>query len=55
MNYGRPLIRAPIPQLAKKYHPDTNKDPGAQERFVEIQNAYDVRVFPSNSVLAAFR
>ncbi|PWZ01331.1 hypothetical protein BCV70DRAFT_198759 [Testicularia cyperi] len=28
--------------LAKKFHPDTNKDKGAKERFVEIQNAYDL-------------
>jgi len=29
-------------QLAKKYHPDQNKTPGAKEKFVEIQAAYDV-------------
>ena len=30
-------------QLAKKYHPDQNKDdPAAAERFAEIQNAYEV-------------
>jgi molecular chaperone DnaJ len=29
-------------QLAKKYHPDQNKDPKAREKFVEIQNAYEV-------------
>ncbi|WFD42065.1 mdj1 protein precursor [Malassezia psittaci] len=29
-------------QLAKKYHPDANKEPGAKERFVEIQAAYDI-------------
>ncbi|WFD21591.1 mdj1 protein precursor [Malassezia equina] len=29
-------------QLAKKYHPDTSKEPGAKERFVEIQSAYDI-------------
>ncbi|KAI0823068.1 hypothetical protein BC628DRAFT_1316910 [Trametes gibbosa] len=27
--------------LARKYHPDTNADKGAQEKFVEIQEAYD--------------
>lgn len=26
--------------LAKKYHPDVNKNPGAEDRFIEIQNAY---------------
>ena len=28
--------------LAKKYHPDTNKDPAAKERFSEAQTAYDM-------------
>ncbi|KIY67568.1 hypothetical protein CYLTODRAFT_431244 [Cylindrobasidium torrendii FP15055 ss-10] len=27
--------------LARKYHPDTNPDKNAQEKFVEIQGAYD--------------
>lgn len=30
-------------QLAKKYHPDQNKEAGSKEKFVEIQAAYDVR------------
>ncbi|KAI9220692.1 hypothetical protein BC828DRAFT_348043 [Blastocladiella britannica] len=29
-------------QLAKKFHPDTSSDPKAKEKFVEIQEAYDV-------------
>lgn len=28
--------------LAKKYHPDTNKDPTAKERFNEAQSAYEL-------------
>lgn len=28
--------------LAKKYHPDTNKDPGARDRFAESQTAYEM-------------
>lgn len=28
-------------QMAKKYHPDVNKEPGAEEKFKQIQNAYD--------------
>lgn len=28
--------------LAKKYHPDTNKDPMAKERFTEAQSAYEL-------------
>ncbi|MDX1978372.1 MAG: molecular chaperone DnaJ, partial [Pseudanabaenaceae cyanobacterium bins.68] len=29
-------------QLARKYHPDVNKDEGAKERLQEINNAYEV-------------
>lgn len=29
-------------QLARKYHPDTNPDANARDKFVEIQEAYDV-------------
>jgi curved DNA-binding protein len=29
-------------KLARKYHPDVNKDPQAEERFKEISEAYDV-------------
>ncbi len=29
-------------RLAKKYHPDVNKEPSAEDKFKEIQTAYDV-------------
>jgi len=29
-------------KLARTYHPDINKDPGAEERFKDISEAYDV-------------
>ena len=29
-------------RMARKYHPDVNKDPGAEERFKEISRAYEV-------------
>ncbi|MBL7497575.1 J domain-containing protein [Frankia sp. CNm7] len=29
-------------KLARRYHPDVNKDPAAEERFKEINNAYQV-------------
>ncbi|KAJ9107904.1 hypothetical protein QFC19_002647 [Naganishia cerealis] len=32
-------------QLAKKWHPDTNKDEKANEKFMEIQAAYDVSAY----------
>ena len=29
-------------QLARKFHPDINKEPGAEDKFKKIQRAYDV-------------
>src|SRR4051812_24045598 len=29
-------------KLARTYHPDVNKDPGAEDRFKEISEAYDI-------------
>ena len=29
-------------KLARTYHPDVNKDPGAEERFKEVSEAHDV-------------
>lgn len=35
-------IKAAYRSLAKKYHPDINKEPGAEKKFKEVQEAYDV-------------
>ena len=35
-------IKKAYRKLARKYHPDTNKDSGAEDRFKEISEAYDV-------------
>ncbi|KAG8213021.1 hypothetical protein J3R82DRAFT_11413 [Butyriboletus roseoflavus] len=35
-------IRKAYKRLSRKYHPDKNKDPGAEEKFVEIAHAYEV-------------
>ena len=35
-------IKSAYRQMARKYHPDVNQDPGAEERFKEISRAYEV-------------
>ncbi len=35
-------IKKSFRQLAKKYHPDINKEEGTEEKFKEIQEAYEV-------------
>lgn len=35
-------IRAAYRKLAREFHPDVNKSPDAQEKFAEVQSAYDV-------------
>ncbi len=35
-------IKKAYRKLAREYHPDVNKDPGAQDKFKEVQKAYDI-------------
>lgn len=35
-------IKTAFRKLARQYHPDVNKEPGAQEKFQEIAKAYEV-------------
>ncbi len=40
-NAGEAEIKSAYRRLAKRYHPDLNKEPGAREKFLEIRKAYD--------------
>ena len=35
-------IKQAYRRLARKYHQDVNKEPGAEDRFKEINRAYEV-------------
>lgn len=35
-------IKSSYRKLARKYHPDVNKEKGAQQKFTEVQHAYDI-------------
>src|SRR5512136_1659679 len=41
-NAGDDEIKAAFRKLARQYHPDVNKAPDAEERFKEINEAYEV-------------
>ena len=35
-------IKKAYRRLSKKYHPDLNHEPGAEEKFKEVNDAYDI-------------
>lgn len=40
-------IKLAYRKLAKKYHPDLNKnDPDAKDKFIELKQAYDILIDP---------
>jgi len=41
-NADKKALKSAYRQLARKFHPDVNKDPGAEDKFKEISNAYEV-------------
>ncbi|KAK2443689.1 Chaperone protein dnaJ A6, chloroplastic [Trifolium repens] len=41
-NSTKSEIKTAYRKLARNYHPDVNKEPGAEEKFKEISNAYEV-------------
>ena len=41
-NASQEEIQQAYRKLARQHHPDVNKDPGAEERFKDISEAYDV-------------
>jgi molecular chaperone DnaJ len=49
-NADQDEIKRAYRRLARKYHPDVNKDPGAEETFKEINRAYEVLSEPEMRV-----
>ena len=45
-NASQDDIQRAYRRLARRYHPDVNKDPGAEDRFKDISEAYDVLSIP---------
>ncbi|PNX67310.1 chaperone protein dnaJ, partial [Trifolium pratense] len=43
-------IKAAYRRLARQYHPDVNKEPGATDKFKEISNAYEYACSSSTSI-----
>ncbi|KAL6623121.1 hypothetical protein ACP70R_033000 [Stipagrostis hirtigluma subsp. patula] len=41
-NASKSEIKSAYRKLARSYHPDVNKDPGAEQKFKDISNAYEV-------------
>lgn len=41
-NASKQDIRKAYRQLARKYHPDVNKEEGAQDKFIEAKEAYEI-------------
>ncbi|MEU0782588.1 J domain-containing protein [Streptomyces sp. NPDC006173] len=45
---GQDEIQQAYRKLARRYHPDVNKDPGAEERFKDLNEAYSVLSDPQS-------
>ncbi|KAK7280988.1 hypothetical protein RIF29_08600 [Crotalaria pallida] len=41
-NASKSEIKSAYRKLAREYHPDVNKEPGAEQKFKDISNAYEV-------------
>lgn len=50
-NASQEEIKKAFRRLARQYHPDVNKDPGAEARFKEINEAYEVLSDPEKRTM----
>jgi preprotein translocase subunit Sec63 len=47
-NADKSEIKSAYRKLARQYHPDVNKEAGAEQKFKDISNAYEVSSFIMN-------
>ncbi len=48
-------IKSAYRQLARKFHPDVNKQADAEDRFKDISAAYEVRLPPADRAPAGWK
>ena len=49
-NTSNKEVKKRYKELAKKYHPDINKDKNAHKKFLQIKEAYEIIILPQKAI-----